>query len=101
DIAAYLNETALFRGQWGYRPDKALSESDEEFRVRLRGLLREQLASIRRSGVLEPAVAYGFFAVNSEGDDLVVWKDDTRSSEWLRFRFPRQPNDPWLSIADF
>jgi 5-methyltetrahydrofolate--homocysteine methyltransferase len=101
DIAAYLNETALFRGQWGYRPDKSLSETDEQFKTRIRAVLRDQLALARTHAILEPAVAYGFFAVNSEGDDLVVWKDDTRSSEWLRFRFPRQPLDPWLSIADF
>ena len=101
DIAGYLNETALFRGQWGYRPDKSLSESDAEFKERIRGVLREQLAVVRASGVLQPAVAYGWFAVNSEGDDLVVWKDESRSSEWLRFRFPRQPADPWLSVADF
>ncbi|HET7523726.1 MAG TPA: vitamin B12 dependent-methionine synthase activation domain-containing protein, partial [Acidimicrobiales bacterium] len=101
DIATYLNETALFRGQWGYRPDKSLSESDAEFKVRVRAVLREQLAAVRASGVLQPAVAYGWFAVNSDGDDLVVWKDESRSSEWLRFRFPRQPADPWLSISDF
>jgi 5-methyltetrahydrofolate--homocysteine methyltransferase len=101
DIASYLNETALFRGQWGYRPDKSLSETDAEFKVRVRAVLREQLAAVRASGVLQPAVAYGWFAVNADGDDLVVWKDESRSSEWLRFRFPRQPVDPWLSIADF
>ena len=101
DIAAYLNETALFRGQWGYKPDKQLAETDDEFRVRVRGVLRERLAAARADGVLQPAVAYGFFAVNSEGDDLVVWKDDTRTAEWLRFRFPRQQVDPWLSISDF
>ncbi|MBV9660735.1 MAG: methionine synthase [Acidimicrobiales bacterium] len=101
DIAAYLNETALFRGQWGYRPDKSRSESDDEFRQRVRGVLRERLSEARTSGVLQPAVAYGFFSVNSHGDDLIVWKDETRSSEWIRFRFPRQPADPWLSIADF
>jgi len=38
--------------------------------------------------VLQPAVAYGYFAVNAAGDDLIVWKDDTRASEWLRFTFP-------------
>ena len=101
DIAAYLNETALFRGQWGYRPDKSLGEDDAEFKTRIRSILREQLASARASDVLQPAVAYGWFAVNSDGDELVVWKDESRSSEWLRFRFPRQPTDPWLSIADF
>ncbi len=101
DIAAYLNETSLFRGQWGYRPDKSLGERDEEFRVRIRGELRTQLADVRSSGILQPAVAYGYLAVNSEADDLIVWKDDSRTSEWLRFRFPRQPADPWLSVADF
>jgi 5-methyltetrahydrofolate--homocysteine methyltransferase len=101
DIAAYLNQTALFRGQWGYRPDKSIGESDAEFKERISGVLREQLAAVRSSGILQPAVAYGWFAVNSEGEDLIVWKDDSRTSEWLRFTFPRQPADPWLSIADF
>ena len=101
DIAGYLNETTLFRAQWGYRPDKSAQESDAEFKERIRGVLREQLAQARAAGVLEPAVAYGFFAVNSEGNDLVVWKDDSRSSEWLRFTFPRQRSEPWMSIADF
>jgi 5-methyltetrahydrofolate--homocysteine methyltransferase len=101
DIAAYVNETALFRGQWGYRPDKSLGEADSEFKDRIRAVFRDQLAAARASGVLEPAVAYGWFAVNSEGNDLVVWKDDDRSSEWLRFAFPRQPAEPWLCISDF
>jgi 5-methyltetrahydrofolate--homocysteine methyltransferase len=101
DIAAYLNETALFRGQWGYRPDKSIGETDADFKERVRAVLRSQLAEVRASGVLQPAVAYGWFAVNSEGDDLIVWKDESRTAEWLRFRFPRQPFDPWLSIADF
>jgi 5-methyltetrahydrofolate--homocysteine methyltransferase len=99
DIAAYLNETSLFRNQWGYRPRR--DETDRDFKDRIRAELRVRLAETRRSGVLQPAVAYGYFAVNSEGDDLVVWKDDTRRSEWLRFTFPRQPAEPWLSIADF
>jgi 5-methyltetrahydrofolate--homocysteine methyltransferase len=30
-----------------------------------------------------------------------VWKDDTRSQEWLRFEFPRQRKAPFLCIADF
>ena len=101
DIAGFLNETALFRNQWQYRPDKAIKETDEEFKTRVRAILREQLASARASGVLQPAVVYGYFAVNAEGDDLIVWKDDSRTAEWLRFRFPRQAADPWLSISDF
>ena len=48
-----------------------------------------------------PAVAWGYFPVNSEGDDLIVWKDDTRTQEWLRFDFPRQRKAPFHCISDF
>jgi 5-methyltetrahydrofolate--homocysteine methyltransferase len=51
--------------------------------------------------VLQPAVAYGYFPVNSDGNDIVVWADDTRSVERTRITFPRQGVEPWLSIADF
>src|SRR4029079_19645034 len=30
-----------------------------------------------------------------------VWKDDTRTQEWLRFTFPRQTREPYLCISDF
>ncbi|HLG00333.1 MAG TPA: vitamin B12 dependent-methionine synthase activation domain-containing protein, partial [Acidimicrobiia bacterium] len=100
DIAGYLNETALFRNQWQYRPEGG--ETDDEFKDRVRAVLREELASAKAHDVLQPAVAWGYFPVNSEGNDLVVWKDDTRSQEWLRFRFPRQvKDDKHLCIADF
>jgi 5-methyltetrahydrofolate--homocysteine methyltransferase len=44
---------------------------------------------------------YGYFAVNAQGDDLVVWKDESRTSEWMRFHYPRQKVEPFLCIADF
>ncbi|TMM16176.1 MAG: methionine synthase [Actinobacteria bacterium] len=99
EIAAYLNETALFRNQWGYRPERG--ESDAEFKGRVRAVLRDQLAEARASGVLVPQVAWGYFAANADGDDLVIWKDEARKAEWLRFAFPRQRKPPWLCIADF
>ncbi|HUP84205.1 MAG TPA: methionine synthase [Acidimicrobiales bacterium] len=101
DIASYLNETALFRTQWGFRPDKARGESDGDFKVRIRSVLREQLAAARASGVLVPQVVYGYFAVGSDGDDLVVFSDASRSVESCRFTYPRQIVEPYLCIADF
>jgi 5-methyltetrahydrofolate--homocysteine methyltransferase len=101
DIAGYLNETALFRTQWGFRPDKSIAEKDEDFKVRIRSTLREQMASAKASGVLVPAVVYGYFAVNGDGDDLVVWSDASRTSELARFSYPRQTVAPYLCIADF
>ncbi|TML62370.1 MAG: methionine synthase, partial [Actinobacteria bacterium] len=97
DIAAYLNETALFRNQWQFRPEGG--ENDEQFKTRIRPLLRDELASARESGVLVPQVVYGYFPANGDGNDLVIWKDEDRTAEWVRFAFPRQSTEPWLCIA--
>jgi 5-methyltetrahydrofolate--homocysteine methyltransferase len=99
EIAGFVNETALFRNQWQFRPQSG--EPDAEFKARIRPVLREQLDVARQEGLLVPAVAWGYFAVNAEGNDLVVWKDDTRTQEWLRFTFPRQRKAPFHCIADF
>ena len=99
DIAEYLNLTALFRNQWGFRPEGG--ENDTEFKDRVKATLREQMSKAKEADLLVPSVAYGHFAANAEGNDLVIWKDETRSSEWMRFTFPRQRKEPWLCIADF
>ncbi len=99
EIAAYINETALFRNQWQFRPESG--ESDADFKTRVRATLRTQLDIARQEGLLVPAVAWGYFPVNSEGNDLVVWKDDTRTQEWLRFTYPRQRKAPYHCISDF
>jgi 5-methyltetrahydrofolate--homocysteine methyltransferase len=39
--------------------------------------------------------------VNGDGNDLIVWKDDTRTQEWLRFNYPRQRKEPFHCLADF
>jgi 5-methyltetrahydrofolate--homocysteine methyltransferase len=99
DIAAYLNETALFRNQWQFRPEGG--ESDDDFKARIRPTLREQLANAKAENILTPQVVYGYFCANGDGDDLVIWKDDTRTAEWMRLRYPRQTASPYLCIADF
>ncbi len=99
EIAAYINETALFRNQWQFRPEGG--ESDEDFKARIRPILREQLATAKATGVLVPQVVYGYFPVNGDGNDLVVWTDDTRTTERARFHYPRQHEEPFLCIADF
>src|SRR5262249_18362302 len=43
EIAEYVNETALFRNQWQYRPEGG--ESDEQFKQRIRPIFRERLAA--------------------------------------------------------
>ncbi|MFQ5523126.1 MAG: methionine synthase [Acidimicrobiia bacterium] len=99
DIVPYLNLTALFRNQWQFRPTRG--ESDAEFKERLQPLLREQLARVRAEDLLTPAVVYGYFPANGDGDELVVWEDESRNDRLARFTFPRQREEPYLCIADF
>jgi 5-methyltetrahydrofolate--homocysteine methyltransferase len=99
EIAEYINETALFRNQWQYRPNEG--ETDADFKDRIRPLLREQLGAAKSGGYLVPQVVYGYFPVNADGNDLVVWTDDTRTVEKTRFHYPRQKVAPFMCIADF
>jgi 5-methyltetrahydrofolate--homocysteine methyltransferase len=100
EIARYLNETALFRNQWGLRPRDG--ETDAEFKDRIRReVFREKFMEAKSRGVLVPQVAWGYFPANGDGDDLVVWTSEQRSQELVRFRFPRQGTEPYLCIADF
>ena len=104
EIAEYVNETALYRNQWQFRPEKdaaGVPESDDAFKARIRATFREQLAAAKAAGVLVPQVVYGYFPANGDGDDLVVWTDESRSTEAARFTFPRQKAAPFLCIADF
>jgi 5-methyltetrahydrofolate--homocysteine methyltransferase len=99
EIATYLNQTALFRNQWGYRPEDG--EDDNAFKTRVSAILREQLDLAKADDLLVPQVVYGHFPANADGDDVVIYADESRTSELTRFHFPRQHQAPYLCIADF
>jgi len=79
EIAGFINETALFRNQWQFRPEKG--ESDEAFKDRIRPTLREELAKAKAGGLLQPQIVYGYFPANGDGDDLVIWTDEVMTPE--------------------
>ena len=99
EIARYLNTTALLRNQWQYRPVDG--EDDRAFKERLAPELRRRIAQARADDLLRPLVAYGYYHANSDGDDVVIWTDESRTTELTRFPFPRQQTPPYLCIADF
>ena len=99
EISDYLNLTALFRNQWGFRPENG--EDDPAFKERVSATLREQLGIAKEESLLVPQVVWGHYAAASEGNDLILFSDDTRTSELTRFTFPRQRVSPFLCIADF
>ncbi len=99
DIVPFINRTALFRNQWQFRPEPG--ENDRDFKERLGHRLREQLADARRAELLVPQLVYGYFPANGDGDDLIIWEDETRTSQLATLSFPRQQEDPYYCIADF
>jgi 5-methyltetrahydrofolate--homocysteine methyltransferase len=99
EISDYVNQTALFRNQWGFRPENG--EDDPAFKERVSATLREQLGIAKEGGLLVPQVVWGHYAAASHGNDLILYRDDTRTEEIARFTFPRQHVAPFLCIADF
>jgi 5-methyltetrahydrofolate--homocysteine methyltransferase len=100
DYAAYLDERATFMGQWGLKASRGAGPSYEELvETEGRPRLRMWLDRLRTEGMLEAAVAYGYFPCVSDGNDLVVLDGSGRERE--RFTFPRQRRDRHLCLADF
>ena len=119
-VYEYVNEVALVRGQWQFRRGR---RPEEEYRHELETVVRPRLEELKlrlkRENVLRPAVVYGFFPCQSDGDELVVYRpsalaDDALHApwpaadyavgdleEWVRYAFPRQSGDRYLCIADF
>ena len=67
---------------------------------------RELLDRIVARRLLEARGVYGFWPANADGDDIVLFADDERDEELLRFPMLRQQADhqddrPNRSLADF
>jgi 5-methyltetrahydrofolate--homocysteine methyltransferase len=108
DVFQYINDTALFKNQWQL---KTASQEDyvrlveEKFRP-IKKKLQDEVAA---SGLFEPAVVYGYFPAQGDGNDVVVYEVPSSESrppsdgqkEFLRFTFPRQREGRRLCISDF
>ncbi|MEU1881748.1 methionine synthase [Streptosporangium sp. NPDC020072] len=101
DYAAFLDERATFMGQWGLKAARGGEGPSYEELVETEGRprLRMWLERMQTEGLLEAAVAYGYFPCVSEGDALIVL--DEAGGERTRFTFPRQRRDRHLCLSDF
>jgi 5-methyltetrahydrofolate--homocysteine methyltransferase len=101
EVFPYLNEKVLIRGQWRVRqaemPDAEYLKLLEEKVYPVLTRLKQQSIDER---LLIPKVVYGYFPVQSQGNDLIVYHDD-KKTERVRFTLPRQNHGRRLCIADF
>src|SRR5262249_15508201 len=104
-VFAFINETALFKGQWQYKQGK---RTPEEYQRILESEVYPRFEQLKadaiRDRLLEAKLVYGYFPCQSSGNDLVIYEDDGRT-ERLRFTFPRQPVEQRggknLCLADY
>ncbi|MGW3718823.1 methionine synthase [Streptomyces sp. NPDC005133] len=101
EYASWLDEGALFKGQWGLKQARAGDGPTYEELVEAEGRphLRGWLDKLHTENLLEAAVVYGYFPCVSKGDDLILLHED--GSERTRFTFPRQRRGRRLCLADF
>ena len=112
ELFRYINETALFKNQWQL---KTASQSDYLRLVddKFRPILQKLEAEVFESGLFAPAVVYGYFPAQSDGNDVIVYAPPRAQAracgtrweeglpELLRFTFPRQKEGRRLAISDF
>ncbi len=100
-VFAYLTESVLFRGRWGYRRGKLRKEDyDALIDTQVRPQLEELKQRCKAQKLLQPALVYGYYPCNSEGNQIIVYRVKSRK-EWIRFNFPRQQKPPYRCISDF
>jgi 5-methyltetrahydrofolate--homocysteine methyltransferase len=100
DIYPFINEIALFRGQWQFKKG---AMSDAEYEAMLADTVQPIFARLKDEGkaLLTPKVVYGYFPCLSDGDNLIVYDANDQDREIERFTFPRQSGKKWLCISDY
>ncbi|MBN1562978.1 MAG: methionine synthase [Anaerolineae bacterium] len=103
-VFPYIHKPELFRLSWGAKNKQGAewAQLQTEFETRLERMKKEALTD----GSLKPQAVYGYFPVQSDGDDLVLYDPDlyaneNQLSEIGRFAFPRQPSGEYLCLADY
>lgn len=105
DIFPFVNEVALFRGQWQYQKgDRDADDYAAFLEDEVRPIFRRVQELAISQHLLVPGALYGYFPCQADKNDLIVWPDYDGAKpvgDPVRFHFPRQPSGKRLCIADF
>ncbi len=113
ELARYIDWTPFFhtwqlRGVWD-RENKVLKTRNEQGAQQAAELYRDALKWIDyiiENKRFSAKGTFGFFAANSDGDDIVIWEDEYREVEKARLHTLRQQirkdsGKPNLALADW
>jgi 5-methyltetrahydrofolate--homocysteine methyltransferase len=105
EVLARLDLNELFRLQWGGRGSG--EEYERTVREEFRPTLERLSEAAKHQGWLAPRAVYGYFPVQSSGNELIVYdaaayaSDGGSLREIARFHFPRQEGRERLCLADY
>ncbi|HKL77969.1 MAG TPA: vitamin B12 dependent-methionine synthase activation domain-containing protein [Gammaproteobacteria bacterium] len=101
-LIPYINKTMLYQFQWGYKK-KGQKKADywAWAKQEVDPIFNDLLARVEREQIQTPQAVYGYFPCQSEGNDIVLYKDPGGAEELQRFTLPRQDGKKHLCIADF
>jgi 5-methyltetrahydrofolate--homocysteine methyltransferase len=103
EILPYLSKTALYRLSWGAGNIKG--EKWEQVKTDFNMRLQTMLTQNESENWLQPQALYGFFPAAADGNQVIVYDDQTIHQESpvekLRFSFPRQSAGECLCLADY
>jgi 5-methyltetrahydrofolate--homocysteine methyltransferase len=75
-VFPFVNDVALIRGQWQVRKGNM---TDDQYRAMVLEKVTPDYESLKarivREGLLRPAVVYGYFPCQSDGDDLIIYDE--------------------------
>ena len=100
EIWPFINTVALYRGQWQFKKG---SMTDDEHAAHIKEVIEPIFKRLQTQcePILTPKLVYGYWPVQSAGNDLIVYSPTDHDQEIERFTFPRQVGKKHLCIADF
>jgi 5-methyltetrahydrofolate--homocysteine methyltransferase len=99
-----IDKDELFRLSWGAK--NARGAEWQRLRAEFEARLAEMTRAARREHWFTPQAVYGYWPVQSDGNDLIVYaphsaQNGSRAREIARFTFPRQAAQDHLCLADY
>lgn len=108
DLVPFIDWSPFFHA-WELRGRYPAILDDPRSGAQARELFEDAQRLLRRiceEDLLKPRGVWAFLPAAAEGDDVIIYRDDSRQEEWVRLMTLRQQGEkqqgkPYLALADF
>ncbi len=101
-LRPYLNKQMLLGKHLGLNGniEKLLTEGNQKA-VELEKTVNQLLDEAEQKGFIKADGIYQFFPAQSKKEDILIYDPNNHNSVIQQFTFPRQQQEPYLSLSDF